>query len=77
MLLANMERTAEFPFIAYYTINTTMTDPSTFYSGVRGASLSKFEPKSTRYSVAHTLDLYSEVASICRPPLHVSSSEIN
>lgn len=71
MLLANMERTAEFPFIAYYTINTSTTDPSTFYSGVRGASLSKFEPKITRYSVAHTLDLYSEVASICRPPLHV------
>lgn len=34
---------AEFPFIAYYTINTTQTDPSAFYSNVRGASLSKFE----------------------------------
>jgi hypothetical protein len=67
--------TAEFPFIAYYTINTTQTDPSTFYSGVRGASLSKFEPKSTRYSVAHTLDLYSEVASICRPPLQLLPAE--
>lgn len=73
MLLANMEKTGEFPFIFYYTINTMQTDPTQFYSGVRGASLSKFEPKNTRYSVAHTLDLYSEVASICRPPLHVSS----
>ena len=66
---------AEFPFIAYYTINTTQTDPLTFYSTVRGASLSKFEPKSTRYSAAHTLDIYSEVASICRPPLMLAPSE--
>lgn len=64
--------TAEFPFIAYYIINTTHTDPSTFYSNVRGASLSKFEPKITRYTAAHTLDIYSEVASICRPPLMLS-----
>lgn len=67
--------TAEFPFIAYYTINTTQTDPSTFYSGVRCASLSKFEPKNTRYTAAHTLDLYSEVASICRPPLMLAPAE--
>ncbi|CRL04585.1 CLUMA_CG017654, isoform A [Clunio marinus] len=75
MLLANMERHAEFPFIAYYTINTTQTDPSTFYSNVRGASLTKFEPKNTRYTAAHTLDIYSEVASICRPPLLLAPSE--
>ncbi|CAG9798772.1 unnamed protein product [Chironomus riparius] len=75
MLLANMERHAEFPFIAYYTINTQQTDPQNFFSGVRGASLSKFEPKNTRYSVAHTLDLYKEVAAICRPPLQLLPSE--
>lgn len=39
---------AEFPFIAYYLINTTHTDPTSFYSGVRGSSLSKFEPKHIR-----------------------------
>ncbi|XP_050090278.1 uncharacterized protein LOC126574249 isoform X3 [Anopheles aquasalis] len=77
MLLANMERSsAEFPFIAYYVINTTQTDPAMFYTGVRGASLSKFEPKNTRYTAAHTLDLYSEVASICRPPLALAPNEI-
>ncbi|XP_058837965.1 uncharacterized protein LOC131693822 isoform X4 [Topomyia yanbarensis] len=77
MLLANMERSsAEFPFIAYYVINTTQTDPTLFYTGVRGASLSKFEPKNTRYTAAHTLDLYSEVASICRPPLALAPNEI-
>lgn len=66
---------AEFPFIAYYTINTTQTDPSKFYSSVRDASLSKFEPKSMRYTAAHTLDIYSEVASICRPPLMLAPNE--
>ncbi|XP_021707097.1 uncharacterized protein LOC5578048 isoform X3 [Aedes aegypti] len=77
MLLANMERSSsEFPFIAYYVINTTQTDPTMFYTGVRGASLSKFEPKNTRYTAAHTLDLYSEVASICRPPLALAPNEI-
>ncbi|XP_055705489.1 uncharacterized protein LOC129803154 isoform X3 [Phlebotomus papatasi] len=76
MLLANMEKNAEFPFIAYYVINTTVTDPSNFYSGVRSSSLCKFEPKNLRYTAAHTLDLYSEVASICRPPLVLTTNEI-
>ena len=49
MLLANMERNGvEFPFIAYYVINTTQTDPSHFYTGVRNTSLVKFEPKNLR-----------------------------
>lgn len=75
MLLANMEKTAEFPFIAYYLINTTQTDPSNFYSGMRVSSLSKFEPKNLKYTAAHTLDLYSEVAAICRPPLVLAPNE--
>lgn len=29
-----------------------------------------------RYTAAHTLDLYSEVAAICRPPLALTSSEM-
>lgn len=49
MLLANMERNGvEFPFIAYYVINTTQTDPSHFYTGVRNSSMVKFDPKSLR-----------------------------
>ncbi|XP_013173476.1 PREDICTED: uncharacterized protein LOC106122140 isoform X1 [Papilio xuthus] len=70
MLLANMEKNSEFPFISYYVINTTQTDPLLFYNNLRGASLSKFDPKTIRYSAAHTLDLYSEVAMICRPPFN-------
>lgn len=31
---------------------------------------------SNRYTAAHTLDLYSEVAAICRPPLALTSSEM-
>ncbi|KAL4709638.1 hypothetical protein ACJJTC_007369 [Scirpophaga incertulas] len=70
MLLANMEKNAEFPFISYYVINTMQTDPLLFYNNMRSASLSKFDPKTIRYSAAHTLDLYSEVAMICRPPFN-------
>lgn len=39
---------ADFPFISYYLINTQQTDPANFYSGIRGSSLSKFEPKKLR-----------------------------
>ncbi|CAF4850433.1 unnamed protein product [Pieris macdunnoughi] len=70
MLLANMEKNSEFPFISYYVINTTQTDPLLFYNNMRCASLTKFDPKTIRYSAAHTLDLYSEVAMICRPPFN-------
>ncbi|XP_037712808.1 uncharacterized protein LOC119549120 isoform X3 [Drosophila subpulchrella] len=75
MLLANMEKNSEFPFISYYLINTQQTDPSSFYAGLRVSSLSKFEPKALKYTAAHTLDLYSEVAAICRPPLVLPSNE--
>ncbi|XP_032305989.1 uncharacterized protein LOC6495684 isoform X4 [Drosophila ananassae] len=75
MLLANMEKSSEFPFISYYLINTLQTDPSNFYAGLRVSSLSKFEPKALKYTAAHTLDLYSEVAAICRPPLVLPSNE--
>uniref|UniRef100_A0AAR5QKH1 DUF7153 domain-containing protein n=2 Tax=Dendroctonus ponderosae TaxID=77166 RepID=A0AAR5QKH1_DENPD len=70
MLLANMERNAEFPFISYYVINTSHTNPVMFYNNLRTASLTKFDPRATRYTAAHTLDLYGEVAAICRPPIH-------
>ncbi|XP_074033267.1 uncharacterized protein isoform X3 [Leptinotarsa decemlineata] len=70
MLLANMERNVEFPFITYYVINTTQTNPVMFYNNLRTASLTKFDPRLTRYTAAHTLDLYTEVATICRPPIH-------
>ncbi|XP_050312955.1 uncharacterized protein LOC126747998 isoform X2 [Anthonomus grandis grandis] len=69
MLLVNMERNAEFPFISYYVINTAQTNPVMFYNNLRTASLTKFDPRATRYTAAHTLDLYSEVAAICRPPI--------
>lgn len=61
---------AEFPFITYYVINTSQTNPVVFYNNLRTVSLTKFDPRATRYSAAHTLDLYTEVASICRPPVH-------
>ncbi|XP_018326095.1 uncharacterized protein LOC108737635 isoform X2 [Agrilus planipennis] len=70
MLLANMERNADFPFISYYIVNTSQTNPARFYNDLRTSSLKKFDPRTTKYTSAHTLDLYTEVASICRPPIN-------
>ncbi|XP_014251439.1 uncharacterized protein LOC106667777 isoform X2 [Cimex lectularius] len=73
MLLANLEKNAEFPFISYYVINKAQTDPGEFFHNCRAASLRKFDPKCLRYSAAHTFDLFNEVATIARPPLDPTS----
>ncbi|XP_067000199.1 uncharacterized protein [Anabrus simplex] len=73
MLLSNMEKNAQFPFISYYVINKSNTDPVDFFRNLQAASLRKFDPRSTRYTAAHTLDLFNEVASIARPPLEPMS----
>lgn len=59
----------EFPFISYYVINSSQTNPVLFYNNLRTASLTKFDPRILRYTSAHTLDLYTEVATILRPPI--------
>lgn len=69
MLLCNIEKNAEFPFISYYVINKATTDPREFFHNCRAASLRKFDPRTLRYSAAHTFDLFNEVATIARPPL--------
>ncbi|XP_049846172.1 uncharacterized protein LOC126469865 isoform X2 [Schistocerca serialis cubense] len=77
MLLSNMEKNAEFPFISYYVINKSQTDPVDFFRNLRAASLRKFDPRSLRYTAAHTLDLFNEVATIARPPLDTHSKRPN
>ncbi|XP_023287991.1 uncharacterized protein LOC105695876 isoform X1 [Orussus abietinus] len=69
ILLTNMERNADFPFISYYLINKQNTDPVDFYQEVQCATLKKFDPRDLRYAANHTLDLFNEVATIARPPL--------
>jgi len=64
---------AEFPFISYYVINKGQQDPVDFFRTVRTSALEKFDPKSTRYTAHHTLDLFNEVATIARPPLSGNS----
>ncbi|XP_022193472.1 uncharacterized protein LOC111051300 isoform X1 [Nilaparvata lugens] len=73
MLLANLEKNAEFPFISYYVINKSQTDPRSFFDECRAASLKKFDPRSFKYTAAHTFDLFQEVATIARPPLDTQS----
>ncbi|XP_070524649.1 uncharacterized protein [Cardiocondyla obscurior] len=69
ILLTNMEKDADFPFITYYLINKQNTDPIDFYNEVQCAALRKFDPRDLRYAASHTLDLFNEVATIARPPL--------
>ncbi|XP_058802171.1 uncharacterized protein LOC131670524 isoform X1 [Phymastichus coffea] len=69
ILLTNMERNADFPFIAYYVVNKQKTDPIDFYQEVQCAALKKFDPRELRYTANHNLDLFNEVATIARPPL--------
>ncbi|XP_046670663.1 uncharacterized protein LOC124360802 [Homalodisca vitripennis] len=77
MLLSNLERNAEFPFIAYYLINKNQTDPREFFYNCRATSLKKFDPQCTRYTTAHTFDLFNEVATIARPPLETATKRPN
>ncbi|XP_033227407.1 uncharacterized protein LOC117179576 isoform X3 [Belonocnema kinseyi] len=69
ILLTNMERNADFPFITYYLINKQNTDILEFYQEVQCAALRKFDPRDLRYAANHNLDLFNEVATIARPPL--------
>ena len=61
---------ADIPFISYYVINTKKTDPDEFFRGLRVNSLRRFDPAQMRYTASHTMDLFNEVATIARPPLH-------
>lgn len=69
ILLTNMERNADFPFITYYVVNKQKIDPVDFYQEVQCAALKKFDPRDLRYAANHNLDLFNEVATIARPPL--------
>jgi hypothetical protein len=51
-------------------INTKKTDPDEFFRGLRVNSLRRFDPAQLRYTASHTMDLFNEVATIARPPLH-------
>ncbi|EZA50797.1 Zinc finger BED domain-containing protein [Ooceraea biroi] len=69
ILLANMEKNSDFPFITYYLINKQNMDPVDFYNEVQCVALRKFDPRDLRYAASHTLDPFNEVATIARPPL--------
>ncbi|KAJ8882870.1 hypothetical protein PR048_014686 [Dryococelus australis] len=62
------EQLPEFPFISYYVINKNQADPVQFHEQVRVEALRRFNPRLTRHTVDHTLELFDEVATIARPP---------
>ncbi|XP_011694488.1 PREDICTED: uncharacterized protein LOC105453906 [Wasmannia auropunctata] len=63
ILLTNMEKNTDFPFIMYYLINKQSTGPVDFYNEVQCAALRKFDPRDLRYAANHTLDLASKPPS--------------
>ncbi|XP_046481430.1 uncharacterized protein [Neodiprion pinetum] len=69
ILLVNMERNAEFPFISYYFINKLTRNPGEFHHEAQCRALQKFDPREIKYAASHTLDVFNEVATIARPPL--------
>lgn len=66
---------AAFPYIAYYVVNKNQSDPAEFFQTLRKSSWRKFDPQILRYTTGHTYDMFSEVATIARPPLQPSSKK--
>lgn len=66
---------AAFPYIAYYVVNKNQSDPAEFFQTLRKTSWRKFDPQILRYTTGHTYDMFSEVATIARPPLQPSSKK--
>lgn len=66
---------AAFPYITYYIINKSQTDPLEFFQTLRKNSWRKFDPQILRYTTGHTFDMFNEVATIARPPLQSTSKK--
>ncbi|KAG8233469.1 hypothetical protein J437_LFUL014015 [Ladona fulva] len=63
LLLDNMEDNGK-------SFSIRETDAGEFFRRLRVAALRKFEPRSFHYTAAHTVELFSEVATIARPPFN-------
>nr|XP_018906961.1 PREDICTED: uncharacterized protein LOC109036967 isoform X1 [Bemisia tabaci] len=77
ILLGNIEKDAEFPFICYYVVNKNQTEPKKFFNALRHTSLGRFDPHNLRYTASHTFEIFNEVATIARPPLDPISKRPN
>jgi len=68
-IFKNLEKDADYPYINYYVINKSREEAGQFYTHNKQVSHEQLNPSRLGYSVAHSMDLYDEVATIARPPV--------
>ncbi|XP_037087929.1 uncharacterized protein LOC119108464 [Pollicipes pollicipes] len=69
LLLSNLERTEQFPFLLYYTVDKQRGNAPDTYSAIVRTMQETFCRLEASYVADHTIRLYDEVATIARPPL--------
>lgn len=68
-LLKNMEKDSEYPYINYFVIQRPRDEVNEFYREARSSVYDCFNPQKLGYRCEHSIDLYSESATIARPPV--------
>lgn len=68
-IFKNLEKDADYPYINYYVINKSREEAGQFYTDNKTASHDELNANKLGYKMAHTMDLYDEVATIARPPV--------
>eukprot|EP00092_Neocalanus_flemingeri_P026433 GFUD01028654.1.p1 GENE.GFUD01028654.1~~GFUD01028654.1.p1 ORF type:complete len:397 (+),score=86.11 GFUD01028654.1:71-1192(+) len=68
-IFKNLEKDADYPYINYYVINKPREEAGQFYTNNKMASHEALNASKLGYSLAHSMDLYDEVATIARPPV--------
>lgn len=68
-LLKNMEKDSEYPYINYFVIQRPRDEVNEFYRVARSEVYDAFCPTKLGYKCEHSIDLYTESATIARPPV--------
>ncbi|XP_071745209.1 uncharacterized protein [Lepeophtheirus salmonis] len=75
LLLKNLEKDAEYPYINYYIIQKSRDEILNFYKKTRSRMFDTFNPNKLGYTCDHTFEIFDEVASIARPPVQNQSKK--
>jgi len=68
-IFKNLEKDADYPYINYYVINKSREEAGHFYTQNKMTSHDSLNASKLGYHMAHSMDLYDEVATIARPPV--------
>jgi len=63
-IFKNLEKDADYPYINYYVINKSREEAGQFYTDNKAVSHDELNASKLGYHVAHTMDLYDEVATM-------------